>query len=192
MKNSLEKQRVVAVIHGSDSDLPQMLKGLDLLNTCDRDSVLVNGIYCCSVHNNPMELFGLLAQLINEGVEYIIAGAGWANHLTGMTDRILRNVFKDSHIKVIGSAFEDTENAIHTQAAILSITEMPGSCVTFNNYVGETGFEEAVKLVIGGNDSDFREVIVKKPKLATCRSLELAIQEAELMALAMNLKLIKE
>jgi hypothetical protein len=144
MNTDLEK-RVIAVIHGSDSDLEQMRKGLEYLAGTDCSNVTVHGVYRYSVHHNPAELLGLLARMTNEDVDCIVVGAGWANHLSGMCDRLLRNMFNNSKVRVFAVAFEDPINEDHTHTAQVSITHVPKHAMRYDGYVGEAGFFAAVR-----------------------------------------------
>lgn len=164
------RKRKIAIIHGSDSDLAQMRSGLICLEDSGADVI---GIYRCSVHRNPVKWLIILLQLSFVRVDVIIAGAGWANHLTAMTDKWLRNLFHNYHTLVVGVAFEDEKNNTHTLAAKLSITEVPGHDVVFNNYVGTQGFHEACEFAT--KIVDFPKIMKIKPKPAKSRSLQKAI-----------------
>ena len=101
-------RRKIAVIHGSDSDLQQMLPGLTKLQeaaTKDDPQIEVANVYSCSVHRNPESWLDFLETVTGTGVNVVIAGAGWANHLTGMTDKWLRNWAENYRVVVIGVAF---------------------------------------------------------------------------------------
>ena len=71
---------VVAVVMGSDSDLPVMLPAVEVLRSFDV------GVECgvVSAHRAPehMTAWGLAARA--RGIQVIIAGAGGAAHLPGM------------------------------------------------------------------------------------------------------------
>lgn len=138
----------VAIIIGSVSDLSQCDLGLRYLNSLG-DDVDVEGVYIRSQHRNAIDLQKLLKKLSRFKVDAIITGAGWANHLTGCCDAYLRYELLDTRIVVVGVAFEDTNNTTNTKAALLSVSQVPGTQVVFKNeqgqFVGRNGFLEACK-----------------------------------------------
>lgn len=163
------KKIKVWVMVGSDSDLKQCKKGFAFLKEwADKDMVDVEHIIINSIHRNTKEVFKNLELAVIAGVDVIIAGAGWANYLTGTIDAYLRYTMRNDHIVVVGVAFEDKENPQHTQAAILSITEVPGTQVVFNDYVGEEGFEAAARFVL---TKGLPEIVLKEPKKVQQRNL---------------------
>ena len=117
--------RRIAVWVGSDSDLSQCVAGLQVLHEAqEKGQIEFVKQVTASIHRNPAELDEILKGLLGK-VDVIIAGAGWANHLTGNIDARLRNLLGDEKIVVIGVAFEDSESSDHNTAAVLSITEVP-------------------------------------------------------------------
>lgn len=145
----MKKKRKIAIIVGSKSDLAQCYAGLEILDKCDQE-VEVVGVYVRSQHRNTLEVQKLLEQLVLMEVDVVIIGAGWANHLTGCCDAFLRYTLRNDKLVVIGVAFEDADNDKHTKAAVLSITEVPGTQVVFDNqgstFVGALGFTNACLL----------------------------------------------
>ncbi|MCU0680591.1 MAG: AIR carboxylase family protein [Planctomycetes bacterium] len=151
----------VAIIIGSETDLigseineSQLLEGLEALAAAS-DKVLVIGVYAYSQHRNTEPLQDLIKRLIKEGVEVIITGAGWANHLSGCTDALIRYTIRDAHVIVLGVAFEDKSEGSgkrHTEAAILSMTEVPGTKLIYQDeegvFVGPAGFLRACQCAI--------------------------------------------
>ncbi len=143
------EKRKIAVIVGSKSDLTQCAAGLAFLDQAvNNDKVEVLGITVASLHRNTNAVLKILRSLCNFGIDAIIVGAGWANHLTGTCDAYLRYTLQDDKVVIIGVAFEDENNVDHTKAAILSITEVPGTQVVFNDYVGSDGFLKACELAV--------------------------------------------
>ncbi|MFA4819164.1 MAG: phosphoribosylaminoimidazolesuccinocarboxamide synthase [Patescibacteria group bacterium] len=146
------KKRKIAVIVGSKSDLTQCADGLAFLaQSVNKDKVEVVGITVASIHRNTNAVLKILRSLCDLDVDAIIIGAGWANHLTGTCDAYLRYTLGDDKMAVIGVAFEDENNIDHTKAAILSITEVPGTQVVFNDYVGSAGFLKACEFAVNEN-----------------------------------------
>ena len=169
----------IAIILGSKSDLKQCILGLKHLKRHPEFEV---EIYIRSQHRNTLSLQKLLVELSEQGVKTIIAGAGWANHLTGCTDAFLRYELKNDFTRVIGVAFEDKNNEKHTQAAILSITEVPGTQVIFQDgdvfFIGTMGFFHACELATSKKDN-LPAIKIPEPKPAENLSLDEAMELAK-------------
>ena len=172
----------MAIIVGSISDLSQSDKGFKFLNTV-QDKVDVIGVYVRSQHRNTLDVQKLLKELVQKKVDVIIMGAGWANHLTGCGDAFLRYTLLDDRIVVIGVAFEDAGNPMHTEAALLSITEVPGTQVVFQNengpFKGREGFFQACKVA---TEKELPKIKLPEPK----PTRDLSLQEALEVASALN------
>lgn len=104
---------MVAIIMGSDSDLPVMQKAADILTNLgvsfEMDIV--------SAHRTPQRMFDFAAKAHLRGIRVIIAGAGGAAHLPGMVAAI-------SPLPVIGVPVKSS-NSIDGWDSILSILQMP-------------------------------------------------------------------
>ena len=103
----------VAVVMGSQSDLPVMQEAIDFLKEM-QIPVLVDIV---SAHRTPEKLisFGKNAHL--EEIDVIIAGAGGAAHLPGMLAAV-------SPLPVIGVPIK-SRNSIDGWDSVLSILQMP-------------------------------------------------------------------
>ena len=103
----------VAVVMGSQSDLPIMQEAIDFLKE-KKIPVLVDIV---SAHRTPEKLssFGKNAHL--QGIDVIIAGAGGAAHLPGMLAAV-------SPLPVIGVPIK-SRNSIDGWDSVLSILQMP-------------------------------------------------------------------
>jgi phosphoribosylcarboxyaminoimidazole (NCAIR) mutase len=173
----MPKRRILVII-GSDSDLPECRRGLEALKSAEeRQEIEVPEVLTMSVHRNTLPLFSELERLHKQNaVDTIITGAGWANHLTGMVDAYLRYTLGNDRIAVIGVGFQDKQNARHTQAAELSMTEVPGTQVSFGDsqgpYIGEGGFLRACENAIAGQ---LPSIKAPSPRAAKRRTLEEAI-----------------
>jgi len=102
----------VAVIMGSDSDLPTMQGAIDVL----RKFEVAHEVRCISAHRDPHGMISFASDAVENGFEVIIAGAGGAAHLPGM-------VASATILPVIGvpvgrPVFEGLD-------ALLSIVQMP-------------------------------------------------------------------
>ena len=78
-RNNMKKP-IVAVIYGSDSDLPCMVEAIEFLESVGvaYETTIV------SAHRTPKKLFEYAATAYDRGIRVIIAGAGGAAHLPGM------------------------------------------------------------------------------------------------------------
>jgi len=70
----------VAIVMGSDSDLPVMKKAADILNSFG----VAYEIRIISAHREPDNFFEYAKTLADKGIKVVIAGAGMAAHLPGM------------------------------------------------------------------------------------------------------------
>lgn len=172
-------KRRIAVMIGSDSDLPQCQSGLLFLQQAsDEGRVDVSGgIRTMSVHRNlPAVLRYLEERHKWNDVDVIIAGAGWAAHLPGVIDAYLGYALGDRRIAVIGVGFEDPEDSRHSVAAELSISEVPGTRVIhrddYGQFVGSDGFLRACQRAVSGEIPDPKEM---KPRLIQRRTLDEAL-----------------
>jgi len=111
--------------------------------------------------------------LISIKIDVAIVGAGWANHLTGCCDAYLRFTLRSTDFSVVGVAFDDPKSEQHTQAAILSITEVPGSQVIYKDkegvFIGSNGFLRACQFAVQGK---FPVLFLPEPKATLDLSLE--------------------
>lgn len=71
---------VVAILTGSPSDLPVVLKGREVLNQLD----IPCDVRVLSAHRTPNETAAYIASAEKRGVEVFIACAGMAAHLAGV------------------------------------------------------------------------------------------------------------
>jgi len=167
-------KRKIGIIIGSTSDLAQCAQGLKFLTEAvQRKAVEVMWVKAMSIHRNTDEVLRVLRILnalpVDIQPDALIIGAGWANHLTGTADAYLRYTLHNTKIVVVGVAFEDPREPKHTEAARLSITEVPGTQVVFNDLVGPEGFEAACRFVVAGK---LPTIILKEPKPPREFSLE--------------------
>lgn len=170
--------RKIAIIVGSKSDLTQCRGGLKRIKEymdSNPGEIELAGVYVRSQHRNTLDTQELLRELETMKVDVVIIGAGWANHLTGCSDAFYRFTLRNDQIVVIGVAFEDIENDRHTQAAFLSITEVPGTQVIFDDdgfpNIGPLGFERACVFAIS---EELPKIKLPEPK----PTMDLTLEEA--------------
>lgn len=104
----------VGIIMGSKSDLPIMQDAADIL-----DHLKVSyEIDIVSAHRTPEKMVDYAKNAHKRGIKVIIAGAGGAAHLPGMTASL-------TPLPVIGVPVK-SRNSIDGWDSILSILQMPG------------------------------------------------------------------
>lgn len=104
---------MVGIIMGSKSDLPIMKEAADVLE----ELAIPFEITVISAHRTPERMFEYAAKAHENGVKVIIAGAGGAAHLPGMTASI-------TPLPVIGVPIK-SRNSIDGWDSVLSILQMP-------------------------------------------------------------------
>lgn len=104
----------VGIIMGSTSDLPIMQEAADFLSEIGIDYE----INVVSAHRTPERMINYAKEAHGRGLKVIIAGAGGAAHLPGMTASL-------TPLPVIGVPIK-SRNSIDGWDSILSILQMPG------------------------------------------------------------------
>jgi len=104
---------VVGIIMGSASDWPVMQEAADAL---DRLSVTYE-VEIVSAHRTPDKMMSYASEAAGRGLKVIIAGAGGAAHLPGMTASV-------TPLPVIGVPVK-SRNSIDGWDSVLSILQMP-------------------------------------------------------------------
>jgi 5-(carboxyamino)imidazole ribonucleotide mutase len=104
----------VGIIMGSKSDMPVMQEAADFL----KEMGIAFEINIVSAHRTPELMFDYGKNAHLRGIEVIIAGAGGAAHLPGMTASL-------TPLPVIGVPVKSS-NSIDGWDSILSILQMPG------------------------------------------------------------------
>lgn len=102
----------VGIIMGSDSDLPVMAEAVRVLEELD----IPYEITVVSAHRTPERMFEYAKSAHERGIEVIIAGAGGAAHLPGMTASL-------THLPVIGVPIRS--RSLNGLDSLLSIVQMP-------------------------------------------------------------------
>lgn len=104
----------VGIIMGSKSDLPIMQEAADALKMFG----ISYEISVVSAHRTPERMVEYAKSAVSRGLKVIIAGAGGAAHLPGMTASL-------TPLPVIGVPIKSS-NSIDGWDSILSILQMPG------------------------------------------------------------------
>lgn len=171
-------KRVVRIVVGSRSDLTQMSRGLYLLKVAlDLGLIDWDGVQIGSIHWNTLQIIDHARQLARKGVDFIIIGAGAANHLTGTCEAVIRRTDHNTTTHVLGVAFESSSHPEWNLTAIHSIIHVPATTVDFHDYNGPLGFEKACHDAVYG---EFPEIIMpNQQKLMVFLPVNTAIEMAE-------------
>ena len=109
----MNKEPMVGIIMGSDSDLPVMQEAAKVLE----DLKVQYEISIVSAHRTPDRMYDYAKNAETRGIEVIIAGAGGAAHLPGMVAAI-------TLLPVIGVPIKTS--TLKGLESLLSIVQMPG------------------------------------------------------------------
>lgn len=101
----------VAIVMGSDSDLPIMKESIKILE----EFAIPYEIKILSAHRTPNLLIDYIKKIEKKGIEVIIAGAGGAAHLPGV-------IAGHTILPVIGVPIKSILNGLDS---LLSIVQMP-------------------------------------------------------------------
>lgn len=104
---------LVGIIMGSKSDWPVMREAADFLELME----VPFEVQIVSAHRTPERMAEYAKEAYDKGLKVIIAGAGGAAHLPGMTASF-------THLPVIGVPVKSS-NSIDGWDSILSILQMP-------------------------------------------------------------------
>jgi len=129
------QQPLVAVIMGSKSDWDTMRHAVEML---DRFGV-PHEAKIVSAHRTPHWMVEYASSAAERGFEIIIAGAGGAAHLPGMTAA-------NTLLPVLGVPVES--KALSGMDSLLSIVQMPGGIPVGTLAIGKSGAQNAALLAI--------------------------------------------
>ena len=123
-------QPLVGIIMGSLSDWPTMKKAADVLEKLGvpHESKVI------SAHRTPDRLYEYAKTARGRGLQVIIAGAGGAAHLPGMTASM-------TTLPVLGVPVQS--KALSGQDSLLSIVQMPAGIPVGTLAIGEAGATNA-------------------------------------------------
>lgn len=144
------KQIKVGIIMGSASDLPVMKDAKDILDAFGIEAE----VKIVSAHRTPDKMVEYAHSASKRGIQVIIAGAGGAAHLPGMTASM-------TTLPVIGVPIKSS-NSIDGWDSILSILQMPNGIPVAT--VALNGAKNAGILaarIIGATDKKVEETLTK-------------------------------
>ena len=140
----------VAMLMGSDSDLPVMQAGVDVLKsfgvTCE--------VKITSAHRTPEDTQSYVTDADARGCKVFIAGAGMAAHLAGaVAAQTLR--------PVIGVPIDS--GPLQGFDALLSTVQMPGGIPVASVAIGKAGAMNAAYLavqILATNDEELKSALI--------------------------------
>ena len=121
---------LVGIIMGSQSDWPTMKHAADILDELG----VAHETKIVSAHRTPDRLYAYAKGARQCGLKVIIAGAGGAAHLPGMTASM-------TTLPVLGVPIES--KALKGQDSLLSIVQMPAGVPVGTLAIGEPGAKNA-------------------------------------------------
>lgn len=123
-------QTLVGLIMGSQSDWQTMKKAAEILDRLD----VAHEARIISAHRTPERLYDYAKSAAERGLKVIIAGAGGAAHLPGMTAAL-------THLPVLGVPVQS--RALSGQDSLMSIVQMPAGVAVGTLAIGESGATNA-------------------------------------------------
>lgn len=140
------KLPIVGIIMGSDSDYPTMKQASDILKDFD----IPHEIKVVSAHRTPDDMAQYAKSAVGRGIKVIIAGAGGAAHLPGMTA-------SHTTLPVIGVPIQT--KSLNGLDSLLSIVQMPAGIPVATVAIGNAKNAAILALrILGISD----ELILKK------------------------------
>jgi len=158
-----EKARV-AVVMGSDSDLPTMQETQKMLKRLG----VAHTTRISSAHRAPKKTSALAEGLEEEGIDVVIVGAGLAAHLAGAIASV-------TTLPVIGVPMEG--GSLRGLDALYSIVQMPSGVPVATMSIGKHGAKNAAILaaeILALNDPELRDRL-----RAFKRELEASVEEKD-------------
>ena len=123
----------VGIIMGSQSDWPTMQRAVEILEALG----IAHETRIVSAHRTPARLYRYARSAQRRGLKVIIAGAGGAAHLPGMTASM-------TNLPVLGVPIES--RALKGLDSLLSIAQMPAGIPVGTLAIGEAGAVNAALL----------------------------------------------
>lgn len=133
----------IGIIMGSQSDWPTMKPAADILDELG----IAHEVKIVSAHRTPDRMYDYAKTARGRGLKAIIAGAGGAAHLPGMTAAL-------TTVPVLGVPVQS--KALSGQDSLLSIVQMPAGIPVGTLAIGEAGAKNAALLaasILGNEDA---------------------------------------
>ena len=126
---------MISIIMGSKSDFATMQHTCEVLDKFD----VVYEVKIISAHRTPDQLYEFAQDAENRGIKIMIAGAGGAAHLPGMSASL-------TSLPVLGVPVES--KTLKGLDSLLSIAQMPAGIPVATLAIGEAGAKNAALLAI--------------------------------------------
>ncbi len=152
----------VGIIMGSRSDWDTMQHSASTLDALG----IAHEVQIVSAHRTPDWLFEYAESAVERGLQVIIAGAGGAAHLPGMTAAKTR-------LPVLGVPIQS--KALQGMDSLLSIAQMPAGVPVGSMAIGKAGAINAALLagaILGINDDDVATALDEYRRTQTNAILE--------------------
>lgn len=158
----------VGIIMGSQSDWSTMKEAATLLDGLE----ISYETQVVSAHRTPQKLYSYAENAESRGLHVIIAGAGGAAHLPGMTASL-------TQLPVLGVPVES--KALSGQDSLLSIVQMPAGIPVMTLAIGTAGAKNAAlsaAAILSLSDSSLKERLRSYRSSQTQQVLETGLPEA--------------
>lgn len=129
------REVLVSVVMGSDSDLPVMEEAVKVLE----DFAIPHELYLTSAHRTPERTAQFARTAAKRGIRAIIVGAGAAAHLAGV-------IASQTPLPVIGVPIDATP--LRGLDALLATVQMPGGIPVATMAIGKPGAKNAALLAV--------------------------------------------
>ena len=139
---------LIAIIMGSKSDWETMEHATKVLD----ELKIPYEVKIVSAHRTPDLLFQFAESAHERGIEVIIAGAGGAAHLPGMTAA-------KTHLPVLGVPVQS--KALNGMDSLLSIVQMPAGIPVGTLAIGRAGAINAAASIVANKHSEYLESLLK-------------------------------
>ncbi|OQY25416.1 MAG: 5-(carboxyamino)imidazole ribonucleotide mutase [Desulfobacteraceae bacterium 4572_35.2] len=126
----MEKQPVVGILMGSDSDYPVMAEAAKVLKSFDVAYELI----VSSAHRSPVRTAEYASSAASRGIKTLIVGAGAAAHLAGV-------IAAETTLPIIGVPIDSS--ALAGLDALLATVQMPGGVPVATMAIGKAGAKNA-------------------------------------------------
>ena len=145
------KQPIVSIIMGSRSDWPTLKAAAQVLDELD----VPYETQVVSAHRTPKRLYEFAEQAPQRGIRVIIAGAGGAAHLPGMTAAL-------TWLPVV--AVPVSSRQLNGLDSLLSIVQMPRGVAVATQAIGEAGAYNAAVMatqILAVNDASLSQRFIE-------------------------------
>ena len=140
-------QPPVALVMGSDSDLPKLEQTVSTL----RELAIGLEVRVISAHRTPERHAAYVQAAGDRGIEIFICGAGYAAHLAGVTAAL-------TPLPVLGVPLDSS--ALNGMDALLATVQMPGGIPVATFGIGKAGAKNAglfAGAILAGRDPEVRK-----------------------------------